>query len=241
MEEHEHVVLQQRIGARAVEPDRHHRPGRERVRGPEADQREEPAHDEHHDERPTDELVAGARTEAPCDRRGEAGEHQQPHQDRALERAPHRRHVVDARGRRRADLLDVGERVVARLERALHRDGGQERAGEDQPGVDGRLTQPDAIAAVDGEGGRQRPDDRRAEHDEQPGVAERTVDGDGDHAEQSAARSSASSRRSSLTATYSSECRTSTRSPRNVAAESSKRPCTTTGRHSLKMPPGSPS
>ena len=45
-----------------------------------------------------------------------------PQQDRALERRPHGGDVVERRRRRRADLLDVGQREVAGDQRPLHHD-----------------------------------------------------------------------------------------------------------------------
>ena len=112
MEQHEDVVLEQRVGPWAVEAGRHGGSGRERVGGTEGDQREEGADDEHHDQRPPDEVVVEAPTEAPGDGRRESGEHDHPQQDRALERAPHGGDVVERRRGRRPDLLDVGEREV---------------------------------------------------------------------------------------------------------------------------------
>ncbi len=59
MEQHQDVVLQQRVGATPVERDRHDRARLERVGGTEADEGEERTHHEHHDQRPGDQRVVG--------------------------------------------------------------------------------------------------------------------------------------------------------------------------------------
>ena len=63
--------------------------------GAEAHEREERRHDEQDDECPRHEHVVGTRPEPPGDGGGVPGEDEHPEQDRPLERAPHRRHVVD--------------------------------------------------------------------------------------------------------------------------------------------------
>ena len=76
VEQHQRVVLQQRVRSGTVEADRHLGTGRERVGRTERDQSEERRHDEHHDQRPADEHVVESLAEPPRDRRRE------PRQDR---------------------------------------------------------------------------------------------------------------------------------------------------------------
>ena len=218
-------------------------PGANGSAGTEAEQREERQHHEHHDQRPPDEHIVGALAEPPGDRCGETGEGQHPQQDRALERRPHRSDVVERRGVSRPDLLDIGEREVAGDQRSLHHHHGQHDAAECDPGVERALLEQLAVALADAVEHCEGAEHRRCQHDEQTGSAERRVDACSEQHQASEASGqpadSASATRSSLTATYSSECFTSTRSPSRVP--SSITPCTTTGMHSLKMPPGSPS
>ena len=241
MEQHQDVVLQQRVGARATGDAGGARS--ERVGRTEAQQREERQHDEHDDQRPTDEHVVGAFAEPPGDCCGEPGEGQHPQQDRTLERRPHRGEVVQGRGVGGTDLLHVEQREVTRDQRSLHHHHGQHDAAECDPGVERALPEQLAVALADAVEHRQRAEHRRGQHHEQTGSAKCRVDACSEQHQASAASGqpadSASATRSSLTATYSSECFTSTRSPSRVP--SSITPWTTTGMHSLKMPPGSPS
>ena len=80
VEQHQDVVLQQRVraGARG-HPDRTRG---ERVGGTEAEHGEERQHHEHHDQRPTHEDIVGPFAESPRDRSGEARQRQHPQQDR---------------------------------------------------------------------------------------------------------------------------------------------------------------
>ncbi len=103
-----------------------------------------------------DERVVEPLAEPPRHRRRETGQHHHPQQDRALEGAPHRGHVVERRRRTRPDLLDVGERVVAHLQRALHGEHRDERPGKDQPGVHRCLADAAAVPGDDRQSGRQR-------------------------------------------------------------------------------------
>ena len=240
MEQHQDVVLQERVRTGTARDPR--RPGGERVGGAEAQHREERRHDEHHDQRPADEDVVGALAEPPGDRGREPRQDQRPQQDRSLEGRPHRGDVVQHRRVGRADLLDVGEREVAGDQCPLHHDDREHDAAERDPGVDRALLEQPAVALADAVEHGECTEHRRREHQEQAGASERGVDARREHHDVGASgqpAASASATRSSLTATYSSECLTSTRSPSRVPF--SITPCTTTGMHSLKMPPGSPS
>ena len=236
VEQDQDVVLQQRVGAGPVEPGGDRWAVGERVGRAEAQQGEERQHDEHHGEGPADEWVPGAAPEAPADGSGEAGQDDDPQQDRPLEGRPHRGHVVERRRGAGADLLDVGQREVAGDQRPLHHDHGQHGAAEAQVGVDRRHAQDAPLAPPHAVDRGQRAERGAGQGQHQPGPPERAVQAGGEHVVASAG---ASSRRSAFSASYSLECLTSTRSPSNVPATSS--PCTTTGWHSSKIPPGWPS
>ena len=77
VEQHEDVVLQQRVGAR-VRRAAGTTADVERIGRAEAEQGEERHDDEHHDERPADERVVGAAPEAPPDGGREPGEDRRP-------------------------------------------------------------------------------------------------------------------------------------------------------------------
>ena len=232
VEQHQDVVLQQRVGTGSVG----HRDGAlERIGRPEAQQGEEGHDDEHHDERPADERVLGAPPEAPPDGCGEAGEDHDPQQDRALEGRPHGGDVVEQRGAVRTDLLDVRQREVAGDQCPLHHHDRQHGAGDAQPGVTRRQAKEAAVTAVDAVDRGHRAERRRRQRQHQAGPADGAVQAGGEHVSDSAG---AWSRRSAFSASYSLECLTSTRSPRNVSSTSS--PWTTTGWHSSKIPPGCP-
>ncbi len=215
----------------------------ERIGRTEAEHREERRDHEHHDERPAHEDIVGAVTEPPRHGGGEHAQGERPEQDRPFERRPHGGDVVQRRRVGRADLLDVRHREVAGDQRPLHHDHREHDAPERHEGVHrAPLEQPLVLRANAVEHG-ERPEHARREHEQESGSAECRVDAGGDEHHGAAGSgqpaASASATRSSFTATYSSECFTSTRSP--WSSPFSITPCTTTGMHSLKMPPGSPS
>ena len=179
VEQHEDVVLEQRVRARPVENT-----GRavlERRRGSEADQREERGDDEHHDERPADKRIVGAPPEAPGDCRRVSRDHDRPQQDRPFERAPHRGHVVERWRGGRPDLLHVREREVPGDQRPLHHHDREHRAGQPEPRVPRRESQCARVAGADRERRRQCAERHRGQHQHQPGVAEREVEARRDH------------------------------------------------------------
>jgi hypothetical protein len=241
MEQHQDVVLQERVGPGAAGDA--WCTGGERVGRTETQHGEERRHHEHDDQRPSDEDVVGARAEPPGNRSGEPREDQCPQQDRTFERRPHGGDVVERGGVGRAHLLHIGEREVPGDQRPLHHHHGEHDAGECQPRVDRPLLEQLSVVLADAVEHRERAEHRRSQHQQQSGSTQRRVDArcEQHHAAESSGQPacSASATRSSLTATYSSECLTSTRSPSSVPP--SITPCTTTGMHSLKMPPGSPS
>ena len=184
---------------------------------------------------PTSDVVHAV-AETPGDRCGVAAEHERPQQDRALESRPHGGDVVEQRRVGRSDLLDVGHREVAGDQRALHHDHREHDPAERDEGVHRALSEQALVAAADAVEDRQRAEHARREHQQQSRSAQRRVHARGDQHHgvvvvQPAC--SASSTRSSFTATYSSECLTSTRSPDNspfVDHRRARRPECTPGR-----------
>ena len=166
---------------------------------------------------------------------GVAGEDHDPHQDRSLERAPHGGEVVERRRRPAPHLLHVGEREVACDHRMLHR-GERPRRGNDEENGEARDQLRDVLVTSASSGDRgERTEQRRDDADEEESAPDRAAQ----PACCEHAWASASFTRSAFFAMYSFECLTSMRFAWKVSP--TRRPCATTGMHSWKMPPGSPS
>ena len=223
VEQHEHVVLQQLVRAPSVLDER--RRGGEGVRGEERQRVEERADREQHDHRPGDERIGAAGAVAERDRSRVAAEHEDPQQQRTLERAPQCGEVVQRRCGAGADLLDVLQREVPRDERPFHRRERQDTGERHHPCVPVAGGEHSSVAAAEAEHEHDGAEHRCRQADEERGNADRSVQACCKHA-----ALSAWSMRSALSSSYSFECFTSTLVPSK--RPSRKRPATTTGMHS---------
>ena len=119
MERHEHVVLEQRVGSRAVVAgprfeacERKCRPGKQ--------QEEEGADHEQHQQRPAHDRIIQAVAEPPHHQHHVTDKDQDPQQDRPLERRPEGGHVEQRRSAVAAVFGHEGNGEVAGDERPLH-------------------------------------------------------------------------------------------------------------------------
>ena len=173
MEQHQDVVLQQRVGSGTTRDAE--RSGPERIGRAEREHEEEHAHDEHHHERPGDQRVLKTTTEAPGDHERVADEDQQPQQDAAFECAPDGRDVEQKRRAGRTHLLHVLQREVARDERPFHHGEGADAGDRHAERVTlGALQQP-AVMRADAIHGGQRAEGGAHQADDEDGVSERAV------------------------------------------------------------------
>lgn len=97
MEQHQDVVLQQRVRARPVVDTR--RPRGERVGRPETEDEKENQHDADDSDRPGNQFIVETPAVTPGDECRRQGERKDPQENRTFERAPHRGEVVESRGR----------------------------------------------------------------------------------------------------------------------------------------------
>jgi hypothetical protein len=191
VERHEHVVLQQRVGPPPVgEPGRRVE-APERVGRRQQQEEEERGDAEQHQQGPPDERVGQPVAEPPDDGHDEAGQHQRPQQDRALERRPQRREVEQRRRAVRAHVGDVGDREVAGDERPLHGPERHDRAQQAQQRVGPADEQQVRLALAQGDGQRDHAAERGGQAEDDPGGT------DGGVHRQASPRSSASRTRSS--------------------------------------------
>ena len=211
MDGHERVIAQQRVQAAAVK--RRIREGGEGIRRTREQRKEEDAHSQHHGERPGHRRLRGARSEAPCRCRDVAAQHQDPQQDRSLQRSPQGRDLVDERCCDRGVASHIRNREVVAEQRYLHRGHGQHAAGRHGGDPCQRL------AAARGLPQRSRGNERRSpaeRADEADGHAERAQQRNhsrgtskGQSSKKPSGASFGSGTRSSFAATYSLVCFTS--------------------------------
>ena len=131
---HEGMVLEQRVGAVAVDRWGAQRP--ERVGRPQHEREEEECDDEPDEVGPCHHRIGGARPEAVGDEGKVAGEHESPEQDRAFERGPQPGDRKQQRRRPRVVLGDIPQREVVSDERPLHgndREDGCQQNREHEP------------------------------------------------------------------------------------------------------------
>ena len=176
MDRHQRVVLQQRVGAGTVVAGMAPVTDWNGLAGPASSRKKNAATTNIITSAHADERVAAAR------RRNHrqvgdavAGEDERPQEDRALERAHRRGHVVERRRGPRAVVGDEGQREVAGDQRPLHGDHGQRRAGQHEPDVDGARAHEAAAVLHDAEHQRDPTEDGGGQAERDAGHAERAV------------------------------------------------------------------
>ena len=175
VEQHQNMVLQERIRARSRCRIESCDTIREWVGWAETDHCEERRDDEHHNQRPANEHIIGSFPEPPGHRSGEASEHKRPEQNRPFKGGPHRCKVVERRGVSRANLLNVGHREVASDQRPLHHHHRERDAHHGEPRITRALAKQLCVALADAVQHGQRTENGCTKHQHQSGTANSRV------------------------------------------------------------------
>ncbi len=170
VDQHQRVVLQQRVGTGAVQRD-----GADRAEGVGRTDEQAEEEDRHHQDAergPRHDRVVAAAAEPPHHRRPEAGQHKGPEEDRPLEPAPQRRDRVNRRRGQAVVLGHVPEGEVRGQQGPLHGQEGHDGTAQHHPDVHGARAQqrhsPGGQAHAQGDyagdpGGQAQQDPHRAE------------------------------------------------------------------------------